>query len=236
MRRQAGLPSATISACRSPRVISSRPARRSVRLGDIDHYGQHPCSQGNTRASVPARRTGRRVADSRAAPSRSRRRGSRPSSPRPSEPGVEPAERPGIRPAGVRGRAWPRRGGGLERHTDVWFETVALDDVLAVTAVVRSKASSSGPRRPPLHSPRTRITVADAPSAPGRGRNLAQPRVLPADRRVREAGFRGFAWVGLSRHPDRQHGSPRGVLPRRRSLDAAVHSRTCDGHGKRQYR
>ena len=41
------------------------------------------------------------------------------------------------------GKARPRRGGGLERDTDVRFETVALDDVLAATAVVRSKASSS---------------------------------------------------------------------------------------------
>ena len=69
------------------------------------------------------------------------------------EPRVEPAaERPGVTPAGCSGRGTPRRGGGLERHTDVRFETVALDDVLAAaTAVVRSKASSSGPRRPPLH-------------------------------------------------------------------------------------
>ena len=35
--------------------------------------------------------------------------------------------------AGVRGRARPRRGTGLERDTDLRFETVALDDVLAAT-------------------------------------------------------------------------------------------------------
>ena len=80
-----------------------------------------------------------------------RRRGSRPS-PLPSEPSVEAGgahPEYGWRVFGRRAR--PRRGGGLERHTDVRFETVALDDVLAPTAVVRSKASSSGQRRPPLH-------------------------------------------------------------------------------------
>ena len=114
--------------------------------------------------------------------------------PRPSEPGVEPAERPGVRPAGVQGRARPRRGGGLERHTDVRFETVALDDVLAATAVVRSKASSAGPRRPPLHHrgpespwqtrrPPPREPGPDAASVqgyrPDSGRNTRQgPRIL----------------------------------------------------------
>ena len=44
---------------------------------------------------------------------------------------------------------------------------MALDDVLAPTAAVRSKASSSAAPTT-SSSPRTRITVADAPSAPAR--------------------------------------------------------------------
>ena len=73
-----------------------------------------------------------------------------------------------MRPAGVRGRARPRRGGGLEWHTDVRFRDGG--------AGRRAGGDGGGPLEGELvrpapttsssSSPRTRITVADAPSAP----------------------------------------------------------------------
>ena len=72
-----------------------------------------------------------------------------PAAPRPSEPDVEPAERPGVRPVGVRREspAAARRRARAE-HIDLRFKTVALDDVLA-TAGVRSKPAPWQTRRPP---------------------------------------------------------------------------------------
>ena len=124
--------------------------------------------------------------DSRAAPSRSRRRESRPRARGPSEPGVEPAERPrstagrcsGESAAAAR-RAGGDGGGPLEGE------------------LVRPAPTTS--------SSRTRITVADAPSAPAESRS-GRGVASPAHRRFTGAPLFGMDRTGWPS----AHGPPCG--------------------------
>ena len=142
--------------------------------------------------------------DSRAAPSRSRRRESRPRARGPSEPGVEPAERPRSTAGGCSGEsaaAARRRARAVHRRA-----------VRDVGAGRRAGGDGGGPLEgelvrpaPTTSSSRTRITVADAPSAPAESRS-GRGVASPAHRRFTGAPLFGMDRTGWPS----AHGPPCG--------------------------